>query len=570
MRSGKLTVCLFTLLFAAVALVLWAVEPRPEIVPMALSLSSGEHNETITCWKNAAGEYYLFLPGYGEWESAEFQLRTGDVRIDGKPVEDGMSCAGFSLDTPYAFSFASREGEVHTSLTFTRSSGLPTLHLDTNSGNMEHIHSKKGNAETGRMRLYLPNGSLAYTGDLDGINGRGNDWLIPKKSYSLKLAAAADLLDMGQAEKWILQANSFDASHLRNKLVYDFSAELGLAYSPESQWVDLYLNGEYAGLYLLCERNEIHEQRVRLEGNENYLVSMDLGWRLEENKKPFLMTHSGHAFRIHSSQIRESSLQQLLQSVENAIYAEDGTDPVTGKHWSELIDLDSWAKKYLIEEIFGNGDAGAISQYFYGSSQTTRMFAGPVWDFDVSMGNAQAWRVTNPCSVFAGRSRTRANIGQSWFYGLYQQEAFYDRLVSLYQENCLPLLDTVLYPQLEASVSRVAQSAAMNQIRWENIGAYQNSASAEAENIRSYMVERIAFLNQLWLEQKPYYYVLIDANDGNGTACFAVRPGEHIPFLPEYEQSSEILDWYAVGSEEPFDISQPIWEDMEIVLIRTE
>jgi hypothetical protein len=131
-------------------------------------------------------------------------------------------------------------------------------------------------------------------------------------------------------------------------------------------------------------------------------------------------------------------------------------------------------------------------------------------------------------------------------------------------------MDVVLYPQLEASVSRIAQSAAMNQIRWENIGAYQNSASAEAENIRSYMVARIAFLNQLWLEQKPYYYVLIDANDGNGTACFAVRPGEHIPFLPEYEQSSEILGWYAVGSEEPFDISQPIWEDMEIVLRRTE
>lgn len=567
MRSGKLTVCLFTLLFAAVALVLWAVEPRPEIMPMALSLSSGEHNETITCWKNAAGEYYLFLPGYGEWESAEFQLRTGDVRIDGKPVEDGMSCAGFSLNTPYAFSFASREGEVHTSLTFTRSSGLPTLHLDTNSGNMEHIHSKKGNAETGRMRLYLPDGSLAYTGDLDGINGRGNDWLIPKKSYSLKLAAAADLLDMGQAEKWILQSNAFDASHLRNKLVYDFAASLGLEDSPESQWVDLYLNGEYAGLYLLCERNELTQQRIWPEGQGKYLVSMDVPWRLEENKKPFVMTESGYAFRIHDSQIGDTVLQQLLQSVENGLTAEDGIDPKTGKHWTELIDLDSWARKYLVEEIFGNSDGGAISQYFYGSSEEARMYAGPVWDFDVSMGNSRATRVSHPQSILAARPRTWSGNGScSWLHGLYRQTQFRDYLERIYQEECLPLLDVFLKDKMPEYSRQIIQAAAVNQLRWEILDACRVDALTEAENIRNYMEQRIAFLNQLWLEGEQFHWVLLDADDGVFTACFAVRPGETLPDLPEYGNTG----WYLAGTEEPFDLTQHIQEDMELILRRSE
>ena len=567
MRYGKITVCLFTLLFAAVAMVLWAFEPQTETMPINLILSSGGKEETITCWKNEAGEYFLFLPSYGDCGSAEFQPRTRDVWIDGKPVEEGMSCGGFSLDTPYAFSFASAEGEVHTSLTFTRSAGLPTLFLDANSGSMEHIHSKKGNAETGRMHLYLPDGSLAYAGDLDRINGRGNDWLIPKKSYSLKLAAAADLLGMGQAEKWILQANAFDASHLRNKLAYDFAASLGLEDSPDSRWVDLYLNGEYAGLYLLCERNELTEQRIWPEGEGKYLVSMDVPWRLEENNKPFVMTRSGYAFRIHDSQLEDSALQQLLQSVENAISAEDGRDPVTGKHWTELIDLDSWARKYLVEEIFGNSDGGAISQYFYGSLEEPRMYAGPVWDFDVSMGNSQAARVSDPQSILAARPRTwSGNSSLSWFHGLYRQELFREHMERIYREECLPLLDVFLKEKVAEYTLQIRWAAAMNQLRWETLDTGRVNVLTETEKIFSYMEQRIAFLNQLWLEGEKFHWVLLDADDGVFTACFAVRPGETLPDLPEYKQSAENPGWYIAGTENPFDLTQSILEDMELIL----
>lgn len=570
MRYGKVAVYLLTLLFVAVAVVLWTQEPQTEVLPIALTLSSGGEEQTITGWKNEAGEYYLFLPGYGELSSARLRIYVSNVRIGGQSAEDGMSCEEFALDTPYSFSFETEKGRVSTTLTVTRSQGLPALYIDSGSGSMEHIHGKKGNREAGRMSLYTPDGGLAYTGNLDEIAGRGNDWLIPKKSYSLQLAAGADLLGMGQAEKWILQANAFDASHLRNKLVYDFADDLGLAYSPESRWVDLYLNGEYAGLYLLCERNELHAQRVSLEGSNTYLVSMDLAWRLEENGKPFVTTDFGYAFRIHGSQINDNTLQQLLQSVENAVCAEDGRDPLSGKHWTELIDLDSWVRKYLVEEIFGNGDGGAISQYFYGSAGDGPMYAGPVWDYDVSMGNSQAQRVREPEIILAGRSRIWSNnISLSWYSGLYRQELFYERMVQVYRETCLPLLDTFLNTNLAEYTAQIEGASAMNQLRWENVGAYQVSAAAEAEHIRSYMGERITFLNQLWLEQAQFHRVLVDANDDGYTICFAVRPGEQIPYLPEAEPSPEILGWYIAGTEEPFDITQPVWEDMEIILRRT-
>ena len=570
MRYGKLTAYLFTLLFAAAALVLWTLEPRIETQPAAVTLTSEDGEQVITLWENEAGEYYLFLPGYAEQNAARLQIHGENVWIDGRPAENGMSCEAFEWNTAYAFSFDSTEGRVDTIVTFVRSGKLPTLYIDTGSGSMEYIHGKKGNAEAGRMSLHAPDGALAYIGDLDAINGRGNDWLMPKKSYSLQLAAGADLLNMGQAEKWILQANTFDASHLRNKLVYDFASAAGLAYSPQSEWVDLYLNGEYAGVYLLCERNELQPQRVWPEGNEQHLVSMDVQWRLEQNARPFVTTDSGYAFRIHGSQINDKRLQERLQSVENAISAEDGIDPLTGKHWTELVDADSWARKYLVEEVFGNGDGGAISQYFYGGSAEGSLYAGPVWDYDVSMGNFLSPDVTDPQSIFAGRPRVRSTVRLSWFYELCQQKAFQDRVVTLYREEYLPLLDTFLNTRLEEYLSRIEESTAMNRLRWDVMGSSSISAAEEAENIREFMDRRIAFLNALWLDGEQFCRVLVDTDDGHGTTCFAVRPGESISYLPDYDPSPEILGWYVAGTEEPFDMEQPIWEDTEVILRRIQ
>ena len=204
MRYGKVTVYLFTLLFAAVAAVLWVLEPRTEATTVSLILTSAGEERTVNCWEDEAGDYYLFLPGYADLTAARFQIHGHDVKIDGRPVESGMSCEAFQLDTPYAFSYSSEEGTVDTVLTFTRSEGLPTLFIDSGSGSMDYIHGKKGNQEAGRMSLITAEGDLSYIGNLDEIQGRGNDWLIAKKSYSLQLGAGAELLGMSQAEKWVL------------------------------------------------------------------------------------------------------------------------------------------------------------------------------------------------------------------------------------------------------------------------------------------------------------------------------------------------------------------------------
>lgn len=570
MRYGKILICLLSAMLMAVAVLIWRQEPAPEVcsqpvadIPLSVLVTAGKKTEEIDCWQDEAGNCFVFLPAYAELAETKLSLKPGtDASIAGQPLKNGQTCGGFQWNTPYALEYTARSGSGQSEITFLCSENVPAIYIEVQSGNMDYIHEVKGNEESGRIRLYREDGQQAFSGNLKSISGRGNyTWLQDKKPYSLELTAEADLLGMGQAKEWILLSNPGDPSHLRNKFVYDYAQEAGLAYSPQSRWVDVYLNGTYAGLYLLSERNEIHPQRIDLTADSSFLVSMELGWRMEEQGNPFITTGNGTDLRIHHSSITNAQLRTLWQSAENAILAEDGTDPVTGKSWTELIDLDSWAEKYLIEEIFGSVDACAVSQYFYGSTQDGKIYAGPVWDYDMSMGNGEAWQLSQPEAFFGNRAVLRAWATEPWFHALYQKEEFHDRVVELYREVFQPLLETYLTEKLDSYAGEIRQAAALDRSRWAG-----KSAAEETEAIRSYMTRRMEFLNSVWLEQETYHTVLVDLNDGTNTVCYAVRPGEYLPELLSIEYIPDAVGWVHRDSGEPFDITQPIREDMDICL----
>ncbi len=108
------------------------------------------------------------------------------------------------------------------------------------------------------------------------IKGRGNyTWTLAKKPYQIKLDGSKPVLGMGAAKTWILLANYADASLMRNKLAYDLGASLGLHGSPDSRWVDLRINGEYRGNYLITEKVEVKKNRVELASPQGILAELD-------------------------------------------------------------------------------------------------------------------------------------------------------------------------------------------------------------------------------------------------------------------------------------------------------
>lgn len=536
--------------------------------PFSVEISSGGKTERIDIWQREAGEYYVFLPGYTDLSQVRICLNTENaVSINGVPLEEGMYCDAFALDVPYEFVYTVWGKDYEHRITFLRSANVATMYIDTQSGSMEYIHEKKGNEESGTLRLYTADGSIDYEGDLESINGRGNaSWRnSEKKSYSLKLINEADLLGMGQAQKWILLSNADDYSNMRNKIVYDFAADIGLQYSPDSHWADVFLNGEYAGLYLLCERNEVHPNRVDIANDASFLVSLEIGSRLISQNYPYISTESGKNLRIHYYHDSNAKLTDIWQTVENAIQAHDDVDPVTKKKLDEVIDIDSWVIKYLIEEIFGNIDAGNISQFFYynGNRSDAKIVAGPVWDYDHALGNMCEWQLAAPNAFFSNREIIENGSTTPWYFTLNQKHFFANKLVAQYRETCLPLLEELLTYRIPDYLKQINTASKLNQVRWHYGAA---DVAAETEYMCSFLEARIGFLSKIWVDQAEYHLVKALPGSNGYYGYYVVFPGEKMVELPTFESTntSAFQGWYYEDTDEPFDSTKPITEDIEI------
>lgn len=565
MHRRKWIIWLFSAAFAAVVLLCARLDPVPESIGAAapeapgisLAVESEEGTEQIRLWKDPQGRWCGFLPGYASPDRVRFVLERGcTASLNGAELRDMDSCEGLLPDQEYSLVWTRGKAPAVSDTLILRQSGdVPALYLDVRSGNMQYIHSNKENEETGSMRLFLPDGSLSYSGNLESVKGRGNaTWDWEKKPYNLKLRAEADLLGLGTASNWVLLANVYDGSNLRNKIVYDAADRVGLACSPGSSWVDLYLNGEYAGLYLLSEKNEIHPQRVDIGENTGNLISIEKQDRLWEYEAAFV-TPGGTPIRIRRTPDQGKAEERLL-ALERAILSGDGVDPETGSSWQELIDQDSWAKKYLIEEVFGNLDAGSISQFFYWDADG-KIYAGPVWDYDVSMGNSSNWQLRDVNMLYSGRPHLWNSQDAPWFFGLYGKEAFRSRVKELYRDQFRPLLEELILTGIDGDSRFVAAAAEQNRIRW-------NAADpvAEAEAIKNYLRQRMEFLDRLWLEEREYHLVQMYIN-WHVMACYALEPGECLPYweVPAGTDTIHYLGWYDASTGELYDFSKPVTED---------
>ena len=545
---------------------------RPCSVPFSVRIQRAEGEYVINCWENEEQQLYVFLPGGTDLGDVSLVLQTKtDVVMDGCLLKKETSCGSFEVNVPYEIVYSEWGKAMHKSLVFVQSANVPTVLITTESGNSEYIHMDKDNAESGTFSLYTADGSLDYKGNVASVGGRGNyTWTeCDKKSYSLQLEEDVNLLGMGAARRWVLFANATDATHVRNKLVYDFAKEFSLDYAPDCQWVDLYLNGEYSGLYLLCERNEIHNERVNISEEHGVLLSLELEQRLKGRGIQYFNTAEGQTLRVHATEeVAESDLEQLQeiwQSVENAIMAESGVDPVSGKHYLELIDIDSWARKYLIEEVFANLDGCFVSQYFYWdpSIENGKIYAGPVWDYDLSMGNEQEWQLVEPRAIFAGRSLVRGEIFTPWFYELWRKPEFRAYALDIYQIEFKPLLEQWLSQNIEDYMSPIHQAISVDALRW---GRDEDEAQQQMTKLKAYLLERMDFLADYWNDEQKYCMVVINGGRNYNYAYQLVLPGESLSFLPELESTATntFVGWFDAKTDEAFDVQQPITENTEI------
>lgn len=437
-----------------------------------------------------------------------------------------------------------------------QSSSVPSLFITTQSGTLSFIHEKKTNKEPGAYALLSADGEPLAQGALEHVKARGNSsFQFNKKSYQIKLEKGEPLLGMDKAKRWVLIGNARDRSLLRNKVTLDLAALSGLACTPESESVDLYMNGEYRGTYLLCEKVEVNEGRVDIDDLQKeteaflgckaetfaqkgsakslaggfkyfdlpadpaditggYLVEYE-AYPVRYKEEPSAYTTQGGAVLVvkspeYASKAQMAYITSLLQRFEDAIRSPDGVDPSSGLRYDEIADLPSLARKYLIEEISKNYDGNQSSQFFYKprDAQSTLLYAGPAWDYDsayAGYAREKGMDVLRP----EGLSVATRSGGKYWWPALYAHEDFRAAVARLYAQDFLPLLldltgDGGQMRSLSDYAQEIEDSAAMNFVRWpipKNPTTAAPIGRTHAENVemlRAFIEARAEFLAQEW------------------------------------------------------------------------
>ena len=244
-----------------------------------------------------------------------------------------------------------------------------------------------------------------------GIKLRGNSTKSAlKKPFKIKFDKKQSLFGLKAAKKWVLLANYYDKSNIRNYLAYLTANKLTcLGFQPSSIFVDVYLNNNYYGLFLLCEQMEENKGRVDIEdkvsanGLSSFFLEVDERIKDEykdgegkayfyfpfEGKSSYYFSFKYPSYDDYLEYIEKNDeeniskynndISWLYEFLSNALYSPNYTD---------YLDISSFIDYYLVEEFFKNVDVGSTSQFYYidSSLESIKLTAGPVWDFDIASG----------------------------------------------------------------------------------------------------------------------------------------------------------------------------------------
>ena len=217
-----------------------------------------------------------------------------------------------------------------------------------------------------------------YSGDIQ-IRGRGNGtWFAPKKPYRIKLASKYNLLGMpAKAKSWVLLANYFDKTLMRNAVAFEVSKFFGFAYTPAYRMADVYLNGDYQGTYTIADQIEQGDNRVDVEDLDDddvTLPEISGGYLLQvggqaQSDTPHYITSRGMNYEVKYpddpddiNDAQKNYITGYVQDFENALYSPNFKDTATG--YRKYADINSLADWYLLNEICSNGDM-FWSNYMY-------------------------------------------------------------------------------------------------------------------------------------------------------------------------------------------------------------
>lgn len=582
-------------------------------------LGNSASEQTIACFTDQEEQVsYLFLPAYAKPDNVKISFEGAEsVVFAGENGEttlrNGGNISALNYGQSYDLYFCDRKGErlAQQKIVVMHSAGLPAVFLETDSGSMQQLDADKNYEEKGRIVLFDGDGNVVCADRLDRISGRGNStWVYPKKSYGIRLKSRADLFGMGSADSWILLSNVEDRSYIRNKITYDMAVAAGMVGSPESRYIDLYVNHRYHGMYQLCEKVEIDPERVPIADLEaenkrlnrdiencgrfenerqkgvvlsasprdltgGYLLERDVVEKFREEISGFYTDTLKDLYTVKSpsyaSEAQVDYISGLVNGMERAVAAADGIDSQTGMHYTDYIDMRSFAQKYIVEELCKNNGAGATSSFFYkpDDSVSEKLFAGPVWDYDKAYANLDG---INESANDLCYLMQRGTDPTTLFWHLNKHAEFRQAVSACYSEFFADYMQTIQDEKIDEYISEIDAAKDMDLIRWKEIYGESVDYEGEVQRIRDFLAARKPFLDEAWTDQRKICTVCFVSEDGGIHNYMSVIKGACLERMPGDEPGTQYGEWVFDGwyTEDGvlIDETTPIEEDIAVYASR--
>ena len=425
------------------------------------------------------------------------------------------------------------------------------------------------------------------------IRGFSSQLMYPKKMYGFHLVDEhnldrdEELFGMPAEHNWILNGPYGDKTLMRNAIAYTIANGFG-RWAPRVKFAEVFLhngtgpvnNSHYNGVYILVERIKWGENRVnitKLGQGDNYEPEISGGYIIKSDRlnsgEQGMTTNTGTLFAFVRPNEEDATTEQknwilnYLNQFETTLYGPGFANPVTG--YNAYIDVDSFIDHFLITELFKEIDGYRLSSFLY-KDRNNKLVMGPVWDFNLSLGNAnylngwipQGWYYPllsgSDCYVSCGL--------RDWYVRLLEDPAYDQKMKYRWWQLRQDLFSNDNFSEMINGFSELlAEAQVRNFNRWPVLGQYVwpnwfigQTYQQEVDWMHNWLAERLSWMDSQMGE--PYvfpdytllHYWLFDNSLPNDT------PIETIP--PSYQViENGMLQFHSALEGYPFNSSHPSW-----------
>lgn len=408
---------------------------------------------------------------------------------------------------------------------------LPVLRLQPETG----IVSRDAYVKT-KLDIYRSGSAEGvWTADDEPVDvrGRGNStWGLPKKPYRIKFPVKFSPvgLDHAKAKSWVILAHDMDKSLLRNHLAFEISRILfnagenyhnegAVMFTPCSQFVNVYMNDDYHGVYQMSDQMEVAKGRIdidRLKAVDGSDASKITGGYLVETNihhdegYPVSFNSSRGIYMDHKYPKYDDCdiahyryMEDFIYKAESILYSYDFKDPQYG--WRKWFDEKTLADYIIVKELAGDMD-GYTSTYFYKRRGIDKIFFGPVWDVDKGWNNDKRTPHGNTLSqlMIYGGFYMPPYINPDWFHRFWQDEEFRKFVGTRWAQKREALVSKVL-SELDSRPMSMSKAIRANFSVWDFNYQYSNEANMpartyelEIQRMKDLTVQRAELLDKLF------------------------------------------------------------------------